>query len=427
MKRHKIHNSQTDSTSYRIPSLILTTFLIMFPKSGIKVGSIPITTGYIILAAISLPLAFHVLRKLSSLSKKRVLSIFLMFPFQCILILSVLVNGYSDLGMVLSLIISLIFIPWIFVAVLGYFLDNMDLKYQFKILKFALLTVSVYGIFIFLLRIVTGYFFEIPFFTINLGDVGEDILLKHNDRGGILKLVSTYNNGNIYGVCILMLLPIYSFVETSIFKINIVKLSLVMTLSRTAWVGLILFEAIKRFAGNKSKKKNDSRIFILIILRIVLTIVAISLISVCIIFALQLFGSNIDFLFDKGLGGRTEFIESIRSISFLPSQEFEGISETVYISVAKNFGIIGFISFLLFMLSPLISSLIIKQKYKGIETNDIGAYKHNLILGLLLYLIVSNSDGALLYIPVMPIYWFLSSLYLSKRFYSPSTVGEKHD
>jgi hypothetical protein len=427
MKRHKSYNSKTDLANYRTVSLILTTFLIVFPKSGIKVGSIPITTGYIILATISLPLAFHVLRKLSNLSKKRVLSIFLMFPFQCILILSILVNGYSDLGMVLSSIVSLIFVPWIFVAVLGYFLDNMNLKYQFKILKFSLLTVSVYGIFMFLFRIITGNSFEIPFLTINLGDVGEDIILKHNDRGGILKLISTYNNGNIYGVCILMLLPIYSFVETSIFKTNIVKLSLVMTLSRTAWVGLILFEAIKRFTGSKSKKRNDPRIFVLLILKIISTIVAISLIFICLIFAFQLFGANIDFLFDKGLGGRTEVIESIRSISFLPSQEFEGISETVYISVAKNFGIIGFISFLLFMLSPLISSLIIKQKYEGIETHEIGAYKHHLILGLLLYLIVSNSDGALLYIPVMPIYWFLSSLYLSKRFYLPSTVGEKHD
>jgi len=51
---------------------------------------------------------------------------------------------------------------------------------------------------------------EIPYFTINAADVGE-VADKYNQRGNIMKLISTYNNGNIFGVCTLMFFPLFYY------------------------------------------------------------------------------------------------------------------------------------------------------------------------------------------------------------------------
>ena len=53
-----------------------------------------------------------------------------------------------------------------------------------------------------------GKFIEIPFLTVNAGDYGTLESTKHINRGGYLKLISTYNNGNVYGVATLILLPL---------------------------------------------------------------------------------------------------------------------------------------------------------------------------------------------------------------------------
>ena len=89
-----------------------------------------------------------------------------------------------------------------------------------------------------------GRFVEIPFLTVNFHDVGTLETTKYIDRGGIFKLISTYNNGNVYGVCLLMLLPFYNSVEPSKLKRMIVKLSLLLTLSRTVWFGLFFAEIL---------------------------------------------------------------------------------------------------------------------------------------------------------------------------------------
>ena len=56
--------------------------------------------------------------------------------------------------------------------------------------------------------------------TVNAGDLGELDSSKFNQRGSVSKLISTYNNGNIFGVCTLMLFPI--FYEYTKSKIKII-------------------------------------------------------------------------------------------------------------------------------------------------------------------------------------------------------------
>ena len=103
----------------------------------------------------------------------------------------------------------------------------------------AVLFVSAYGIFLFFYKLGTGSFIEIPYLTVNAGDLGE-LEGKSIDRGGIFKLISTYNNGNVYGISILILLPLYAHLEKRLSRVLTVKASLVFLrrfaeADETAW------------------------------------------------------------------------------------------------------------------------------------------------------------------------------------------------
>src|SRR5690606_38415621 len=103
-------------------------------------------------------------------------------------------------------------LPPVILLVLGIHMDRLDLRPLLRALRAAVLLVSVYGIFLFFYKLLTGSFIEIPYLTVNAGDVGE-MEGKSIDRGGIFKLISTYNNGNVYGISMLILLPLYAYLE----------------------------------------------------------------------------------------------------------------------------------------------------------------------------------------------------------------------
>src|SRR5690606_34127372 len=120
-----------------------------------------------------------------------------------------------------------------------------DLDLLLRAVRMAVLLVSAYGIFLFFYKLATDSFIEIPYLTVNAGDVGE-LEGKSIDRGGVFKLISTYNNGNVYGISLLMLLPLYTFLEKRLSSVLTVKASLVLTLSRTVWAGLVVYEVLSR-------------------------------------------------------------------------------------------------------------------------------------------------------------------------------------
>ena len=155
-----------------------------------------------------------------------------------------------------------------------------------------MLLVALYGIVLFVYKIVTGDWIEIPFLTINYGDVGL-MDYKHINRGGdIFKLISTYNNGNIYGVCMLMLLPFYEQCEDKGWKTLIVKASLVLTLSRTVWIGLVFYELVLQFYIRRQFSKTILRQFGMLTAGVAGVLAALYL----------LLGRSIGFVFDPNLG-----------------------------------------------------------------------------------------------------------------------------
>ncbi len=235
----------------------------------------------------------------------------------------------------------------------------------------------------------SGNIIEIPFLTTNYHDYGE-LENKCNNRGFVFKLISTYNNGNIYGICLLMILPLYQLLETSKWRKSIVVLSLILSFSRTVWAGLIFSEMI--FAILVLKKN----IFLRLMLPLFFSIMAI-------ISFTYFFGFDFSFLYDQTLGGRTGQLEVFKTMSLFPDKPFQGIAEIVYLGILSNFGILGLFGYLTAMICPIILTFLFKS---------ISPIRKSILCGLINYLFLSVSDGALLYVPVLVFYWFLSSIVL---------------
>jgi len=349
-------------------------FLVAFPKGGFKVASVPITWGYLFLFLLLLTYPFTV----REIEKDRLRAFLMVIPFQIVVVLTLLISGFTESGFTLSLIVSFFILP-----IIAYFFPH---QIELKKLRPIIFFVAAYGIFLFIFKLVTGKFLEIPFLTMNYHDLGT-LGDKHNDRGLVFKLISTYNNGNLYGICILMLLPLFEALESRATRRFIVKLSLILTFSRTVWVGLLFYEML--FARHR-------------ILKIALSLIVLALLLVK-------FPFEASFFTDLSLGGRIE-PELFYPVLF-PLKPFENIGEMIYPHVMQSFGIFGLLTFLFAMLAPLL----LKQENATLEQKAMRR-------GLWVYLFVAISDGALLYIPTMCFYWLLSSLSLGSMTTKPSKV-----
>lgn len=370
-------------------------FIIVFPKGGIKIKNIPITWGYDLLAILGFSLLF---RKKYEVNKNHTLVLLALLPFQIVSLITILINGATNIGFTISFFTSFFVLPFIFLFILSEYFERMDFNFFIKIIRRSLLFIASYGIFLFFFRIFMGYFFEISFLTINYHDSGLLDYTKCIDRNKIFKLISTYNNGNLYGICILMLLPFYSLIEKSHLKKMVVKTSLILTISRTVWIGLIFHEFLYDFFIKKNKR-----------LSLIKFCISSSLFIFLFLFLPKLIGFNLYWLFDKELGGRLTDFDIENYIVFFPKVSFTGISEMIYLSIFQNFGILGFTTFLLAILSPLFIYFLSYSKRKVLSLDKC------LMIGIINYLFISISDGGMLYIPTLAIFWIISSLLFTAK------------
>lgn len=353
-------------------------FLVLFPRAGFLVGKLPITFGYLLLCGIGLLLFF--LTPFIGTSS-RVQAAFALFPFQFIAALTFSQLGIEHQGFFFSFLLSFFLLPTLAYLPFSKPLDQIDKGHLLHLLQRASVAVAWIGVILLALYHLTGQHWGIPFLTTESLSLNA-VLTKHNMRQALTKLASTYNNGNIFGLCCLMLLPLTQ-------RRPIQYVALFLTLSRTIWIALLFQECLFHFCVERNRKR---------------------LFAVCACLALYIFAfsffvrHNLLFLFDRAWGGRLN--DSIRfdSINHLFAIiPFEGISEIVYYSIAKNFGLAGLATYLLGVAMPLILYAFQKKKSRA---------QTCIAVGLATYLFASISDGALLYIPVLAFYWILSSLLL---------------
>lgn len=363
----------------KILALVLILFLLIFPKGGFKLSGAPVTFGYLFLVASSF--LFYI-KGAKYFSKKTSILLGFLLPFQSLIFISLIANGFTYLADTVSLWIHFFLFP---MAIFFLFPKELDPKISQFITKTILIGIRLvvsYGICLFSYKFFTGKFLEIPFLTVNFHDLSSLDTNKCIDRGGFFKLISTYNNGNLYGICMLMIFPFYQKLEKQKFFLFFAYLSLVLTFSRTVWIGLVFVETLIFLSSSNSKTWKHSLKFLLIA-----SFGAFVFLGVAYYFHLPL-----KFFLDSSFGNRLNQFNILNRFSLFGVEPFSGIFEITYLGVYKSFGLLGLVTFCLAMLGPI---TLVPSKYKSIK------------LGLITYSFISLSDGALLLIPVMTFYWFL--------------------
>jgi len=384
-------------------SWLLLTFLVLFPKGGVKLGDTPLTWGYLILGMTALPLLM--VRLLSfplKFSPRLIFAVASVIPFQIVYLYSYRVNGIDEIGYAVSIFVSFFVLPIVFFLIYPPFLQRIDGVQFERYFRTCILAAAIFGIFLFFWHPITGHFIEIPFLTVNIADYGLLETTKNIDRGEFFKLISTYNNGNLYGVATLMVLPLYNLFEPKRWRRNVMKIALVLTLSRTIWAGLIVDQVLsllwllgrnaftfpRLYLGGATKR-----------------IVAV-LITMGMVLSALLFNSRaISFLFDPSLGGRLGTSAEPLNLTFLPDMPLAGFAEMLYTSALKEYGITGLLSILLIFIGPLLIFAVNPQLVRS-------PIRRAALKGLVLYAIVAAIDGATNLIPVMAFYWFVYMTFL---------------
>jgi len=385
----------------------LAVFLILFPKGGFKAGSVPLTWGY---GLIGIALIFGVpfwLLRISPKIPRGILGLSLsLAPLQLLFLYSLLFNGFADFGFALSDLVAFFLLPFAFVGIFSQFLPEIRMERLLVLARWLIFLAAAYGIFLFVWRLTTGTYIEIPFLTVNLDDIGT-LDSKYNSRsGGLFKLISTYNNGNQYGVATLLLLPLFDAFEHSRFRKLLVRAALVLTLSRTVWIGLILNEAFdvgRHLLGDlRSSKKFSIRLSVRYSTFFGFGRLAL---ATAFVLGMTLLFSGVSFLFDSSLGGRTVYFEDAGPLTVFPSAPVAQFAEIIYLSALTMLGWAGLAAVVLLFCSPVLLAIRFEELRR--TTLQVAALQ-----GLILYIPLAAMDGALNYIPTMAFYWFLWMLFI---------------
>ena len=244
-----------------------------------------------------------------------------------------------------------------------------------------------------------------PYLTVNASDYGELESTKNIGRGFFYKLISTYNNGNLYGVATLLLLPLYTRLEPSGVRRTTVKGALFLTLSRTVWVGLILNELLSLGVQLMRQIPTFPVLYLGAARR---RFIAVGAIVGFIFFSLLFIssqGGGLQFLLVLTGGFRVNQVYAAQGASLLPEHGLYGFQEILYASAEQYWGVAGLWAFTLIMLSPLIILV-------GGPRVMRSPLQRAALKGLIIYIAMAGIDGALDYIPVMAFYWFVYAVFL---------------
>ncbi len=383
---------------------LLTLFLVLFPKGGIKFGTIPLTWGYLLLG-----LTFPVLAIVRFFvfpfraGRGTLLAIASLVPFQILFFYSVEQNGIFGIGEALSIFTSFFVLPLIFLLIYPVFLPLLDGVQFDRLFRFSVFSAAAFGIFLFFLYPITGHLFQIPYLTVNAADYGTIETFKHINRGAYLKLISTYNNGNVYGVATLILLPLYDALEPRLWRRNLVKFALILSLSRTVWFGLVAEQLLSLFALGVDAALTFPRVVLGSAVRrgavILLTVGGV-------LIGLTFISRDLSFLFDSQLGGRAGTVRAAaENVTWLPAIPVQLFGEVVYATALSSYGITGLLSILLISTFPL---FLLLRDQRALRS----PLRRAALKGLLLYMILMCIDGAINFIPVMAFYWFVYMVFL---------------
>ncbi|MAM58880.1 MAG: hypothetical protein CMN25_16295 [Salinicola sp.] len=370
-------------------------FAIALPKSGVAVGGIPLNTIYLLIC-FSFPILFiKAILGTGQLGRQDRYSIYiwLLMPFWALFLTVTLLNGIASVGIYFGYIMALIVVP-IFFYVWSKRLSAENVRYLLVCLRNCIRFAVAFGLFLFVLKIGTGQYFSIPALTTTFG-AERTLEARMNDRGGIYKLFSTYNNGNIYAVCMIMLLPVFAVIEKNRLWLLALMLTIMLTLSRTAWALLLIYCAFEYLIFNKA----------ISVKKLIVICLAVCLVVPGIIGLLGMMGKDVTFLFDSNLGGRAAYLEYFFDAGLISSTPIYWSYEIPYVSIAEFVGLIGLIPFLMFFANIVMARSLFDTTRPISRAASIGC---------VMYGVATFSDAALVLVPTFIIYCLLVMLSFSE-------------
>lgn len=380
--------------------------LVLFPKGGLRLGALPITWGYLLLfAALVISLPARLVATAAVYTRRQIAVLFCIAPFAIVLFYASYGLGIPYMGGFVSTFVGLIFLPLLFLFYFPPLLPLLDRERFLWWFRFTILAAALFGIFLFFWRPITGSWIQIPYLTVNADDAGDFANTKNIARGAFFKLISTYNNGNIYGAATLIPMRLFDEVTHSRWQRWVIKIALFLTLSRTIWAGLLVDQMLSLGAILIRQRREFP---VLRLGRLTWGLLAMAAVVPLFLLMSRFMGvrESSGFLLDPTLGGRTSQFTQLGGNTFFPevaSSYF--FTEITYLSAVNLYGYIGFPAITLVLLSPLLVLLLDRRALAD-------PYRRAAFKGLLLYAIISTSDGAMSFIPVMAFYWFAYMIFL---------------
>lgn len=274
MKKNKIKNG------FLFNLLLITVFFnIWFPKAGIKLTGIPLTVGNVFFAITFL---FWILKKVMNgriIINKTSYIIFALIIYSFIKFM-LIGNFTNNIGYIIPLVVY----PLIFIIAYDIIDTKEKLEKIIKVICLGFFFTSIYA----LLQYIFGIEkICIPGLTVNLSDYityGSKWYLQknNNNSSGIgTKIISTFQNGNLYGVNTLIIYPIvYNFFKNKnknflmYFSLALFVICVFLSLSRSCWLGIVLFMLFGIFMESEKNKNSLYRKAIIILMCLILICVS---------------------------------------------------------------------------------------------------------------------------------------------------------
>ncbi|GGE84195.1 hypothetical protein GCM10011404_16100 [Sphingomonas prati] len=378
--------------------LLLMLFNVALPKGGIAAGDVPLTFGYMLVGLIA-PLGLIGLIRRPAISPVAVFHFLALFLPLGLFTLYRIQSGAGAPVVLLTYSALFLILPLVTLIVFSSYLEALTERQIATVLKWCVVFVLGWGILNFLSYALFTHFIEVPYLTINAADSGE-ILGKNNRRGSLMKLVSTYNNGNVCGVCLLMLMPLFVHVTKSRMWTVLMCLAIILTLSRTAWFGLVCVLGIMM------------ALRLIRVTNIFGWTVGIALAGVLILL-LPAIGWTPDRLIDPTLGHRDYQWLGLQ-ITLFGSGEVR-VHEILYLGLLQSLGVIGLLLALAVLFFPV--------GYGLASLSRLSALRRSALAGIIAYLVVACLDAALIYPPVFLQFLFLVALLYRRGFAGAREAG----
>lgn len=361
-------------------------FMLAFPKAGFYYRNIPITFGYVVLGFLAaLELVYKAKNRQRSAEPVIMLLLVMLFGLGVVELGSFRVYGMKSMGVGISIVVSSVLIPVLAILATQWVLRSLGVERFIKCLRWALAIVFAYGVISFFAYNLFGKVVGVPYLTTTGSDLSQ-IFSRHNLRGGVVKMFSTYNNGNILGINVLMWGPIAAVGVSSSWLSGAVFRSIcLLTLSRSVWAGMIAYEIF-----NALMKRSVRRIF-------VAGAAVLGLLTLTILVSWLIGKDPIAFLLDKDLGGRMSNLQN--DLEVISQRRIGWDSESVYAAAYLAFGPLGAVMLTAIWTIPV---------WAGGKT----PLQQTARLACVIYLLVSIIEGAFVLVPTQATYWMIATIAL---------------